>query len=119
MKRYFSGITAQQAPMPCAARQVLVSLPGTVQTALRMPQATRFTIALPSTTARISVVIVDPTDENRLVRIQRSAGLAFQPLRTRAVGRGLFGTSVKGAIAQRSVSAMRALYQFMNRLMLR
>ena len=62
---------------------------------------------------------VEAIDENKLARIQRSTGLAFQPVRTRAVGRGLFGTSVSVVIAQRSVSAMRALYQFMNRLMLR
>src|SRR5690349_1655613 len=118
MKRYFSGITAQQAPMPRAARHALVSLPGTLHTALRMPHATRFTIAFVSTTARISVVIVEPMDENRLARIQRVTGLASQPVRTRALGRGLFGMSVSVVIAQRSVSAMRALYQFMNRLML-
>src|SRR5215475_2470803 len=78
----------------------------------------RFTIAFPSTTARIKVVIVEAIEENRLARIQRVTGFASQPVRTRAVGRGLFGTSISVAIAQRSVSAMRALYQFMNRLML-
>ena len=62
---------------------------------------------------------VEVIDENRLARIQRSAGLASQPVRTRAVGRGVFGMSASVAIPQRSVSAMRALYQFMNRLMLR
>src|SRR5581483_4721547 len=118
MKRYFSGMTAQQAPMPRAARQAVVSLAGTVQTALRMPHATRFRSALPSTTIRISVVIVEPIEGNKLARIQRVTGLASQPLRTRLVGRGLLGTSVRTVIAQRSVSAMRALYQFMNRLML-
>jgi hypothetical protein len=36
MKRSFSGITAQQAPMPRTARQALVLLlSGTLQTALR------------------------------------------------------------------------------------
>src|ERR1700743_1509940 len=117
VKRYFSGMTAQQAPMPRAARQALVSLPGAVHTALRMPHVTRLTMAFPSTTARITVVIVDVIEGNRLARIQRVTGLASQPVRTRAVGRGLFGTSVRTVIAQRSVSAMRALYQFMNRLM--
>src|ERR1700760_3989314 len=119
MKRYFSGITAQQAPMPCAARQALVSLPGAVHTALRMPHRTRFRSAFASTAPRTSVVIVEPIEENKLARIQRVTGLAFQPVRTRSVGRGLLGTSVSVVIAQRSVSAMRALYQFMNRLMLR
>ena len=64
-------------------------------------------------------MIVEAIDENRLARIQRVTGLASQRLWTRAVGRGLFGTSVSVVIAQRSVSAMRALNQFMNRLMLR
>src|ERR1700731_3640227 len=100
MKRYFSGITAQQAPMPRAARQALVSLPGTVQTAFRTPHATRFRSAFASTAPRISVVIVEPIDANRLARIQRVTGLASQRECTRAaVGRGLFGTSVRTVIA--------------------
>src|SRR5690242_9205025 len=119
MKRYFSGITAQQAPMPRAARQALVSLPGTLQTALTTPHEMRLRSALASTATRTSVVIVEGIDGNRLACIQRVTGLASQPLRTRAVGRGLFGTSVSVVIAQRSVSAMRALYQFMKKLMLR
>src|SRR5262249_7338940 len=99
MKRYFSGITAQQAPMPRAARQALVSLPGTVQTALRRPHETRLTSAFASTANSTSVVIVEVIDENRLARIQRVTGLASQPVRTRAVGRRSFGTSVSVAIA--------------------
>src|SRR5580700_10457228 len=118
MKRYFSGMTAQQAPIPWAARQAVVSLPGTLHTALRRPHWTRFRSAFASTAPRISVVIVEPIDANRLARIQRVTGLASQPVRTRVVGRGLLGTSVSVVIAHRSVSAMRALYQFMNRLML-
>src|SRR5215813_3575297 len=99
MKRYFSGMTAQQAPTPRAARHALVSLPGTLHTALRMPHWTRFTIAFASTTNRINVVMVDGIDENRLARIQRVTGLASQPERARVVGRGLFGTSVRTLIA--------------------
>src|SRR5581483_631274 len=99
MKRYFSGMTAQQAPIPWAARQAAVSLPGTLHTALRMPHWTRLRSAFASTAPRINVVIVEPIDPNRLARIQRVTGFAYQPERTRVVGRGLLGTSVSVVIA--------------------
>ena len=41
MKRYFSVTTAQQAPVPCTARQAWVWLSGTDQTALMKAQSTK------------------------------------------------------------------------------
>src|SRR5262250_336347 len=114
MKRYFSGITAQQAPSPRAARQALVSLPGTVQTAFRMPHCTKPISIFASSANRSSVMMVEVIDENRLVRIQRSAGLESQNVRGRPEDREACGESAVMAMAQRSTSAICALYQFMN-----
>src|SRR5258708_29223888 len=88
MKRYFSGITAQQAPMPRAARHALVSLPGTVQTASQMPHCTKLTTIFASSANSSSVMTVEVIEENRLARSQRSTGLASQPVRGRLEGRG-------------------------------
>src|SRR5690242_20159173 len=87
MKRYFSGMTAQHAPRPRAARQAAVSLPGTLQTASRMPHCTKLTSILATSANSRSVMMVEVIDENRLARSQRSTGLASQPVRRRPVGR--------------------------------
>src|SRR6185437_14392305 len=88
MKRYFSGITAQQAPTPRAARQAAVSLPGTVQIASQMPHCTKLTAAFTSSASSSSVMTDEAIEENRLARSQRSAGCASQPVRGRLDGRG-------------------------------
>src|SRR5689334_9247012 len=117
MKRYFSGITAQQAPIPRAARHAPVLLPGTVHTASRNPHCTKLIESLISSTSSSRVMMVDEIDENRFVRSQRRIGWRAPKLEgERAVGRGACGTSVATAIVQRSVRAIRALYQFMNML---
>ena len=64
-----------------------------------------------------SVMMVEVIDENRLARSHRVTGFASHPVRGRLVERVACGTSNVVATAQRSTSAMRALYQFMNRLM--
>src|ERR1700759_570320 len=94
MKRYFSGITAQQAPSPRAARQALESSAG----------------ALHST--RVTTLLA--IDENRLARSQRTTRL---PPRGDRAGVNVAVSVVVAVMTYRSTNAMRALYQFMNRLM--
>src|SRR6516162_4516422 len=75
MKRYFSGITAQQAPSPRAARQALESLAGVLQTASIRPHCTNDTSAFASTANSTTVTMLLVIDENRLARSQRTARL--------------------------------------------
>ena len=89
-------------------------MPGTVQIASQMPHCTKFTAAFSSSASSSSVMMDEVIEENRLARSQRSAGCASQPVRGRLEGRG---ASAVVAMAQRSTSAICALYQFMNRLM--
>src|SRR5438045_706550 len=88
MKRYFSGITAQQAPTPRAARQAEVSLPGTLQTASQIPHCTKLATAFTSSASSSSVMTVEVIEGNRLARSQRNAGCESQPVRGRLEGRG-------------------------------
>ena len=61
---------------------------------------------------------VEGIEENRLARSQPIARpLPLLRDRDRPEGSGSCGASVNDVIGQRSDSAMRALYQFMNRLM--
>ena len=118
MKRYFSGITAQQAPRPRSARQALESLPDTIQIALVMPHCTKLTQAFASRKISSSEMMLEGIEENRLAR----SHLITRPppgRRGRAPpkGNGFSGADVSVVIAQRSTSAMRALYQFMKKLM--
>src|SRR5689334_17670400 len=71
MKRYFSGITAQQAPSPRIDRQAPVWSPGTDQTAFQKPHCTRLSRALPSKAIRSSEMTLDVIEANRLARSQR------------------------------------------------
>src|SRR3954468_13436992 len=117
MKRYFSGITAQQAPRPRIARQTPVWLSWTIQIALTNAHCTKPTPAFASRKISSSEMMEEGIDENRLAR---SHGMA-RPLpitrgRERAYSKGSSGASVNEVIDQRSTSAMRALYQFINRL---
>src|SRR3954447_8432593 len=117
MKRSFSGMTAQQAPSPRTIRQALLSLPGTVQTAFRKPHCIRLMNAFASTAISSSDTMLEEIDPNRLARSQRIARpttVLFDRLRLKGIG--FCGASVTEAMAQRSTSAIRALYQFMNRL---
>src|SRR6185295_5606015 len=94
MKRYFSGITAQQAPSPRIDRQAPVWSPGTVQIAFQKPHCTRLTSALPSTAISSSEMTLDVTDANRLARSHRTARPPIV-LRERALlnGSGFSGAS--------------------------
>src|SRR4051794_6125306 len=118
MKRSFSGITAQQAPRPRTARQAVGLLSGTSQTAFQYPHCTRLTNAFASTEISSSETMLEVIDENRLARSQPMAR-PTKVLRDRDVpkGSGFPGACVTVVMDQRSTSAMRALYQFMNRLM--
>src|SRR5580704_4062654 len=62
MKRYFSAMTAQQAPSPRAARQALESFPGVAQTASQMPHCTSPYSALTSSASSRSVITLDEID---------------------------------------------------------
>src|SRR5437879_11502386 len=95
MKRYFSGITAQQAPSPRIDRQAAVWSPGRDQIAFQKPHCTRLTSALPSSAMSSSEMIEDVTEANRLARSQRTTRLPGT-LRDRALlnGSGLCGASV-------------------------
>ncbi len=116
MKRYFSGMTAQQAPRPRIARQALVSLPGTIQTAFAMPHCTKLTQAFAS--RKISSSEMMPRGSTRTDWRAAIATTRAAQLRRGAAGAGgKSGMSVIAVIAQRSTSAMRALYQFMKKLM--
>src|SRR5512140_21568 len=97
MKRYFSGITAQQAPSPRTARQALESLAGTSQTAFAIPHCVKPTSAFTSTAPITSVMMLFDIDENKLARSQRSAGL---PACGRRAARGTSATSVMSALHQ-------------------
>src|ERR1700741_4601737 len=80
MKRYFSGMTAQQAPSPRAARQALVSLPGTLKTASQRPHCARLATIFTSSAIRSSVIRLEEIDENKLARSQRQARrVALEP----------------------------------------
>src|SRR5260370_38687970 len=116
MKRSFSGMTAQQAPSPRTARQALVSLPGTLQTAFQKPHCARPTSAFASTKNNSSVTIDEEIDANRLARSQLMARPVIV-LPDRLKGSGFPGASVTEVMAQCSTSAMLALYQFMKKLM--
>src|SRR6516164_6861171 len=102
MKRYFSGITAQQAPSPRAARQALESLAGVRQTASQMPQRANETSAFASTANSTSVTTLEVIDENRLARSQRNARL---PPRGARAGASAEASVVVAVMAQRSTSA--------------
>src|SRR5436309_14879172 len=118
MKRYFSGMTAQQAPSPRIARQAPVWLSGTVQIAFKKAHCTKLTEAFASRNISSSEMTDEVIDENRLARSHRVARpLPIARGRDLPKGSGLSGASVKEVIDQRSTNAMRALYQFMNRLM--
>src|SRR5215469_11561467 len=82
MKRYFSGMTAQQAPRPRAARQALELPAGAHQTASRMPQVTSEISAFTSSAESTSVVRLDDIDENRLARSHRHARVCADDVRT-------------------------------------
>src|ERR1700693_6423049 len=89
MKRNFSGMTAQQAPSPRTARQALVSLPGTVQTAFQKPHCARLANAFTSTAISSSDTTVEEIDANKLARSQpiaRRGGV--RPERDRLEGSG-------------------------------
>src|SRR5579871_5904232 len=75
MKRYFSGITAQQAPRPRAARQALESLAGVLQIASTMPHCTNETSAFTSSASDTSVTMLEVIEGNRLARSQRTTRL--------------------------------------------
>src|SRR4051812_33063787 len=115
MKRYFSGITAQQAPIPRSARQAPVWLSGTVQIALTKAHCTKLMPAFASSRISSSEMMDEVIDGNRLARSHR---IARPPPTARGRdltrGSGFSGASVNDVIAQRSTSAMRALYQFIN-----
>src|SRR5215813_7976845 len=99
MKRSFSGITAQQAPMPRAARQAAVSLPETVQIASRMPHLTSPNSIFAIRNASSSVVIVEGIDANKLARSQRSRRPPA-PVLDRAKEREFRGASTAELIGQ-------------------
>src|ERR1700692_292028 len=112
MKRSFSGMTAQQAPSPRTARQALVSLPGTLQTAFKKPHCARPTNAFASTKNNSSVTIDEEIDANRLARSQPMVRLTMVlPDRERPKGSGFPGGSVTEVMAQCSTNATRAFYQ--------
>lgn len=91
MKRYFSGMIAQQAPTPRTARQALESFAGVNQTALAMPHCTKLKIPLASTASSTTERMPFGIDENRLARSQRSTGF---PICGRRAARGTSGMSV-------------------------
>src|SRR5438309_1112051 len=93
MKRYFSGITAQQAPRPRSARQAAVSLPETVQIAFKKPHCTRLTQALPSRKIRSREMMDCGIDENRLARSHPITRL-LAGRRDRPIGSGFSGNDV-------------------------
>src|SRR5260370_35546638 len=100
MKRSFSGMTAQQAPSPRTARQALVSLPGTLQTAFKKPHCARPTNAFASTKNNSSVTIDEEIDANRLARSQPMVRPTMVlPDRDRPKGSGFPGASVPEAMA--------------------
>src|SRR5258705_6017576 len=120
MKRTFSGITAQQAPSPRIARQALVSLLGTLQIAFQKPHCTRLTHAFASKRISNREMIVEGIDGNRLARSHLITRLPVAVrYRDRSRESGFSGASVTDVMDQRSTSAMRALYQFMKKLMRR
>src|SRR6267378_475182 len=94
MKRYFSGITAQQAPSPRIDRHAAVWSPGRDQIAFQKPHCTRLSSALPSSAISSSEMIEDVTEANKSARSQR---ITRRPgtLRDRAPlnGRGFCGAS--------------------------
>ena len=91
---------------------------GTVQIAFQKPHCTKLTHAFASRKISSSEMTDEVIDENRLARSHRIAR-PLPTLRGRDLpnGSGFSGASVNDVIDQRSTSAMRALYQFMNRLM--
>ncbi len=95
-----------------------MSLPGTLHTAFQNAHCTRPAAAFASTNSNSSVTIVEEIDANRLTRSHPMARPTMvRPDRDRLKGSGVPGASVTEVMAQRSTSAIRALYQFMNRLM--
>src|SRR3954465_7997552 len=95
MKRYFSGITAQQAPSPRSARQAFASFPETIQIAFQKPHCARLTPAFTSNKISSRLMIVWGIDENRLARSQAiTRPLAVLRDRGRPNGSGFSGTSV-------------------------
>src|ERR1700704_890239 len=105
MNRYFSGMTAQQAPSPRIARQAPVWLLGNVQIAFQKPHCTKLTHAFASRKISSSEITVEGIDENRLARSHRIARL-LPTLRGRDLpnGSGFSGASVNDVIDQRSTS---------------
>src|SRR6185436_5980147 len=71
MKRYFSGITAQQAPSPRIDRQAPVWSPGTDQIAFQRPHCTRLSRALPNSATRSREITEDVIEAKRFARSQR------------------------------------------------
>src|SRR5882757_509889 len=95
MKRNFSGITAQQAPIPRIARQAPVWLSGTVQIAFQKPHCPRLTNAFASSKISSSETMVEGIDGNRLARNHPMARrLAVLRDRDRPNGSGFSGASV-------------------------
>ena len=77
MRRYLSPTTAQQAPMPAAARQASVLgapsvLAGTDQTAWTSAHSTKRKPHHAMRAARTTVMMVEPWELNRLTRAQPS-----------------------------------------------
>ena len=111
-------MTAQQAPSPRIARQAAVSLPGTLHTAFQTPHCAKLAQPFASTKIRSRLTMVEGIEKNRFCR---SHPTKWPPNvrrdRGRLKGSGSCGASVTDVIAQRSTSAMRALYQFMKKLM--
>src|SRR2546423_678310 len=95
MKRYFSGITAQQAPMPRIARHGPVWSSWIIQIAFEMPHCTRLKSALPSTAISNSDMIDEVIDANRLARSHpMTRPNAVRRDRGRSSGSGFSGADV-------------------------
>src|SRR5690242_4050440 len=99
MKRIFSGITAQHAPMPRTARQALVLvLSGTLQTASQIPHCARLNSIFVNRNTSTSVTTEEKIDANRFSRSQRNARpLAPRP-EEEAGARELCGVAVSDVI---------------------
>src|SRR5882757_5803776 len=100
MKRYFSGITAQQAPMPRIARHGPVWSSEMIQIAFEMPHCTRRKSALPSTAISNSDMIDEVIDANRLARSHPMTRPAIVlRIRGRSRGSGFSGADVSDVMS--------------------
>src|SRR3954469_16001109 len=94
MKRYFSGTTAQQAPMPRIARQGPVWSLGRIQIAFQKPHCKKLMRAFASTKISNTEMTDEGIDANRFVRnhtkMRRPAVLRYRDWN----GSGLWGVSV-------------------------